>query len=112
MARLRRVLLRAVLIGTSTAVLLVALVFGPAWFATVTGRPFVLDCGDASPAQCEEALKFWARDAGRKAGEGPITYFKFEPYYSEGICGQFLIERGTFTFGLFNGTGAEPYCGP
>ena len=77
------------------------LIGGPATYAHVADRPFVLDCGGLTSDQCDH---FWRSAArGMRAhgnGFGPATYARFV-VSADGTCiTATTMERGTFTFGL------------
>jgi hypothetical protein len=114
-ARLPTVSLRAVLLGTWVAIVVLglafALAFGPALYTTVTGRPLFLLCGDATPTQCDEALgNSSEQHSGRKHGSPPVIYFRFDPDVPPpGTCGSYTLTRG-WNFFDARSWSVMPFC--
>jgi hypothetical protein len=81
--------------------------------AIYTGGPPVIDCVNAEPEVCEQALRERG-DFGRaiQRGAGPVVYFRLESA-NGGTCGEWFVSYAVGTFGPFvwlDSDGAQPLC--
>ena len=68
--------------------LVIVVLLAPSAIASITGRPFFVDCGGLRTEVCDEAWR--QRATGDGLGIGPITWVVVEPI--RGTC-------GVYTFG-------------
>ena len=94
-----------------SAVIVVALL-GPAAYATVTGRPFIMECHDGltgkriSDATCNAALDFWTAEFAKGPRHASGLPVAFRLTSVNGTCGDVMVAYGVF----FVGEKAQPLC--
>jgi hypothetical protein len=93
----------------ASAVVAVALIYAMG-ARLYLGAP-VVDCGGLPLSHCRLAMD----SPTHGTGEGPITYFKLEPFRPGSTCGDWSVERVEFGFGPVGwgsptASEGEPFC--
>jgi hypothetical protein len=89
---------RAVITGAVVTALILAFLFAPWTYATITGEPLYVDCGGLEATRCDDA---WRSFAQQRDVTAPITWVEVKIWALD--AGLFIPESGAicgdYTFG-------------